>query len=205
MANPVNSREQETMELLEGRLKELVNERVDALVAQRLEQLVARQIAESEVKRTKRLAIVVSKGTLEAAYEGLILGTTAAAMDIEAGIFFTFFGLHILKRGAADRLRIVPVGNPAMPMPIPNVIAALPGMTALATVMMKQTIRRKNIATIAQLLEAAMESGVTLWPCQMTMDMMDVHREDLIDGLAESVGAATFLEFAAKADITLFI
>lgn len=177
---------------LEERLRSLIDERIDAELA-------------SIEERKKKLAVIVSKGTLEAAYPPLILATTAIALDMEAALFFTFFGLHILKKGAAESLRFVPLGNPATPMPMPNIISALPGMTALATIMMKQTIANKQIVSIPELLDLARESGVKLWPCQMTMDMMGIERKGLIDGLAEPVGAATFLSYAADADITLFI
>jgi peroxiredoxin family protein len=90
-------------------------------------------------------------------------------------------------------------------MPMPNIISALPGMTAMATLMMKRTIRQKEIVSVPELLETAKESGVKLWPCQMTMDMMGIERKDLIDGLEEPVGAATFLSYAADASITLFV
>ncbi|MGH7274377.1 MAG: DsrE/DsrF/DrsH-like family protein, partial [Nitrospiria bacterium] len=96
-------------------------------------------------------------------------------------------------------------GNPALPMPIPNIISILPGMTALATLMMKRDIRKKGIAAVPELMQTALESGVKLWPCQMAMNMFNVKRGDLIDGLEVPVGAATFLEYAAEADITLFI
>lgn len=181
---------------LEERLRSLIDERIDAKLA---------SIGEKQPTRKKKLAVIVSKGTLEAAYPPLILATTAIALDMEAALFFTFFGLHILKKGAAESLRFVPLGNPATPMPMPNIISALPGMTALATLMMKQTIANKQIVSIPELLSLAREGGVKLWPCQMTMDMMDIKREELIDGLQEPVGAATFLEFASNSDITLFV
>ncbi len=192
-------------------LDQMVAAKVKELAEHRLEQLVREQVkaaldAESRQRaRPKRLALVASKGTLDAAYPPLILATTAAALDMEAGIFFTFFGLHTLKKGAAEHLKFVPVANPAMPMPMPNLVGALPGMTGLATLMMKQTIKQKHIASIPELMDLAKECGVKLWPCQMTMDMMGIRREDLIDGLEEPVGAATFLEYASNSDITLFV
>ncbi len=181
---------------LEERLRALIDERIDARLGSPLEK---------QPTRKKRLAMVVSKGTLEAAYPPLILATTAIALDMEAALFFTFFGLHILKKGAAESLRFVPLGNPATPIPMPNIISALPGMTALATLMMKQTIASKQIVSVPELLSLARESGVKLWPCQMTMDMMGIQRKALIEGLEDPVGAATFLSYAADADITLFI
>ncbi len=185
-------------DLIEAKVKELLDQRVEALVAEKLKK-------EKESRR-KRLAIaVVSKGTIEAAYSALILATTAAALDMEAGVYFSFFGLNILKKGNQDNLKVVPLGNPAMPVNIPNIVSVLPGMTALATMMMKRDIKKKKIATVPELMQIAIESNVKLWPCQMAMDMFDLKKEDLMDGLPDPVGAATFLEYAAEADITLFI
>ncbi len=192
-------------------LDQMVTAKVKEMAEHRLEQMVREQVQavlDAEAQKTarpKRVAIVSSKGTLDAAYPPLILATTAAALDMETAVFFTFFGLHILKKKGLDHLKFVPVANPAMPMPMPNLLGALPGMTGLATLMMKQTIKHKHIASIPELMELAKESGVKLWPCQMTMDMMDIKREDLIDGLEDPVGAATFLEFASHADITLYV
>jgi len=188
------------MAILDKELNELIEARVNELVDRRLAEQTAKK------SRTKRLAIaVVSRGTIDAAYAALILATTGAALDMEVGVYFSFFGLNILKKGNQDHLQVVPLGNPAMPVTMPNIISMLPGMTALATMMMKQTIKQKKIATVPELMDAALESGVKLWPCQMAMEMFDIKRSDLIDGLPDPVGAATFLEFAGDADITLFI
>jgi len=185
-------------DLIEAKVKEILDQRVEALVVEKLKK-------EKETRR-KRLAIaVVSKGTIETAYAALILATTAAALDMEAGVYFSFFGLNILKKGNQDSLKVVPLGNPAMPVAMPNIVSVLPGMTALATLMMKREIKKKKIATIPELMQIALETGVKLWPCQMAMDMFNLKKEDLIDGLPDPVGAATFLEYAGEADITLFI
>jgi peroxiredoxin family protein len=149
-----------------------------------------------------RLAIIATQGTLVAAYPPLILATSAVAMDMEAGIYFTFFGLEILKKGKADHLQVAPIANPAMPMPIPNIVGMLPGMTAMATRMMGGMMRKAKVATISDLLKVAMETGVRLIGCQMTMDVMGVRKEDLIDGI-EIGGAAAFLEYASHNAIAL--
>ncbi len=178
------------------------------LIEAKVEEAVDRRLKEAKEKETgpKRLAIaVVSKGTIDAAYPALILATAAASLEMEVGVYFSFFGLNILKKGNQDSLKLVPLGNPALPIPIPNIVAMLPGVTALATMMMKRDIKKKKIATVPELMQIALESGVKLWPCQMAMDMFDIKREALIDGLPDPVGAATFLEYAAEADITLFI
>lgn len=153
----------------------------------------------------KKLALIASKGTLDWAYPPFILASTAAALDYEVSIFFTFYGLTLLKKDLAD-LKVSPLGNPAMPMPVPmpNLMQALPGMEALATAMMKQKIASKGIATIGELRDICLDSGVRLIACQMTMDLFDFKREDFIEGI-ETGGAATFFEFAGESDVSLFI
>jgi peroxiredoxin family protein len=191
---------------LDKSLNDLIEAKVKELLDQRVETLVEEKLKKEKESRRKRLAIaVVSKGTIETAYAALILSTTAAALDMEAGVYFSFFGLNILKKGNQDSLKVVPLGNPAMPVSMPNIVSVLPGMTALATMMMKREIKKKKIATIPELMQIAIESGVKLWPCQMAMDLFNLKKEDLMDGLQDPVGAATFLEYAAEADITLFI
>jgi peroxiredoxin family protein len=155
----------------------------------------------------KRLAVISWHGTLDAAYPPLILSTAAIAMDMEAAIFFTFFGLEILKKGNADKLMVAPIANPAMPQPVPgisvpNILGMLPGMTAVATGMMNSWMKKANVAKVSELLSLAQESGVRLIGCQMTMDVMGIKKEDLIDGI-EIGGAATFLQFASQDAIAL--
>jgi len=155
-------------------------------------------------ERKKRVALIASKGTLDMAYPPLILATTAIAMDMEAAIFFTFYGLNIIRKGRNERLQVAPLANPAMPLPVPNLIGAIPGMTAMATSMMKGMMKKANVATLGDLLEVAVESGVRLIGCQMTLDVFGIAAGDLIDGV-EVGGAATFLSYAADADVSLFV
>jgi peroxiredoxin family protein len=150
----------------------------------------------------KRLAIIASHGTMDAAYPPFILATAAAAMDMEVAIFFTFFGLQILKKGKIDKLKVAPIANPAMPVPMPNIIGMLPGMTAAATAMMNSWMKKAKVAKLSELLEMSKEMGVRLIGCQMTMDVMGIKKEELIEGI-EIGGAATFLEFASHNAITL--
>lgn len=154
----------------------------------------------------KKMTIIASKGTLDMAYPPLILATTAAAMDMDVTIFFTFYGLEIIKKDRADRLKISPLGNPAMPMPmpIPALVAALPSMQAIATSMMRSMFKKHGVATIGELLELAKESGVKLIACQMTMDVMGVKPEDIIEGV-EVGGAATWMGEAAESQVNLFV
>ncbi|MBI4494398.1 MAG: DsrE/DsrF/DrsH-like family protein [Chloroflexi bacterium] len=191
---------------VEARIKQEVDARVDAALQARLQELLAPRPHPNGASpaRRKRLAIVASKGTLDMAYPPLILATTAAAMDWEVGIFFTFYGLDILNRKKLPRLKVPPLGNPAMPVPVPNLLGALPGMTALATAMMQRWFTRARIPKLEQLLETARASGVQLISCTTTMGVMGVRQEELLPGVTFA-GAATFLDFASEADVTLFV
>lgn len=150
----------------------------------------------------KRLAIIALHGSLDLAYPPFILATAAVAMDMEAAIFFTFYGLEILKKGKIDRLKVSPLANPAMPVKMPSILAILPGMTPAATMMMNSWMKKAKVPKLSELLETAKEMGVRLIACQMSMDVMGIKKEDLIDGV-EIGGAATFLEFASQNAITL--
>jgi peroxiredoxin family protein len=188
-------------------LERLIQARVDALATERINQLVDARLADALKKDPAKntVAIIASKGTLDMAYPPLILATAAAAMGMEVEIFFTFYGLNIIKRGGAEHLQVAPIANPAMPVPMPNILGMLPGMTPLATWMMKsQFFARNNVATIPELLQQCKDLGVKFIACQMTMDVMGIKREDLIDEV-EIGGAATFLNFAAEAHTTLFV
>ena len=151
---------------------------------------------------SKKLAVIATHGSLDAAYPPLILATAAVAMDMEAAIFFTFYGLEIIKKGSADRLKVAPIANPAMPMPIPSVVGMLPGMTAMATGMMHRWMQEAKVLSIGELLDTAKELGVRLIGCQMTMDVLHIKAEELIDGI-EIGGAATFLDYACEDAIAL--
>ncbi len=153
----------------------------------------------------KKLALIASKGSLDWAYPPFILASTAAALGYKVSIFFTFYGLTLLKKDIGN-LKVSPIGNPAMPMPVPmpNLAQMLPGMESMATLMMKQKIESKGVASIQELRESCLESGVKLIACQMTVDLFDFKPTDFIDGI-EFGGAATFFEFAGESDVNLFI
>ena len=158
----------------------------------------------------KKMTIIVTKGTLDWGYPPFILATTAAAMDVEVSMFFTFYGLQLLKKNL-DHLQISTLGNPAMEMPLmgmhmkmPNIVSTLPGVDAACSTMMKNLIKKKGVASIHDLREAAIESDVTLIGCQMTMDLFEWSQDDMIEGI-EIGGAATYMERALKSDMNLFI
>ncbi|MBI2358896.1 MAG: DsrE/DsrF/DrsH-like family protein [Deltaproteobacteria bacterium] len=153
---------------MDPELKRYIDQQVDEAVARRFKELADRAGLQ---EGPRRIALVASKGTLDMAYPPLILATTAGSLGWEVGVFFTFYGLDILHRERMGKLKIGPVGNPAMPPPIqalpwlkvPNLVGALPGMTAVATAMMKQWIARAKLPTIPELLEVAKEFNVLLF------------------------------------------
>jgi peroxiredoxin family protein len=165
----------------------------------------------------KRMAIIATKGTLDWAYPPLILASTAAALGYEVQIFFTFYGLQMLKKNLD--LKVSPLGNPGMPMKmpfgpgwfrninwnIPNAVqGVIPGFESLATVLMKQTIKNKGVASIPELRGLCLEAEVKMIACQMTVDLFGMDTSEFIDGI-EYGGAAMFLEFAGDTDICLYM
>lgn len=156
----------------------------------------------------KRLAIIATKGTLDWAYPPFILASTAAALGYQVQIFFTFYGLQLLKKKLD--LKVSSLGNPGMPMPMamdkwfPNILQAMPGMEGMMTVMMKKKMESKGIASIEELRDLSLEAEVRMVACQMTVDLFDMNPKQFISGI-EFGGAATFFEFAEDANISLYM
>jgi peroxiredoxin family protein len=156
----------------------------------------------------KKLAIIATKGTLDWGYPPFILASTAAALGYEVQIFFTFYGLQLLKKKI--NVKVSPLGNPGMPMPMgmdkwfPVLGTAIPGMESMMTMMMKNKMKSKGVASLEDLRDLCVEAEVKIIACQMTVDLFDMSPADFIDGI-EYGGAATFFEFAGESDITLFI
>ena len=157
----------------------------------------------------KSMSLIVTKGTLDWAYPPFILATTAASMGLDVTMFFTFYGLTLLKKKLD--LKITTLGNAAMEMPMmgmhmvmPNLMGAMPGMDSAATMMMKDLIKKKGVASIEELRDMAIEAEVKMIGCQMTLDLFEYKTTDLIDGI-ELAGAATYIETATNCNINLFI
>lgn len=156
----------------------------------------------------KKLAIIATKGTLDWAYPPFILASTAAALGYQVQIFFTFYGLQLLKKNLS--LKVSPLGNPGMPMPMamdkwfPVLGTAIPGMESIMTMMMKSKMKKKGVASIEDLRSLCAEADVKMIACQMTVDLFDLPTRDFISGI-EYGGAATFFEFAGESDISLYI
>jgi peroxiredoxin family protein len=153
----------------------------------------------------KKMAIIATKGTLDMAYPPFILGSTAAALGYEVQIFFTFYGLQLLRKDLSS-VKISPLANPAMPMPVPMpvFVQMLPGMESMATMMMKDKLKKKGVASLEELRDMCLEADVKFVACQMTVDLFDFEKSEFIDNV-EYGGAATFLEFAGDTDICLFV
>jgi peroxiredoxin family protein len=170
---------------------------------------IVRQELERALKRdsaSRRACIIASKGTLDWAYPPLILGSAAAAAGMDAAIFFTFYGLNVIHKDFRRRLKVSPVGNPAMPMPVPmaDAFTGLPGMKGMATSMMKAKFRKKGVAGIEELLDVCRQSGVRLIACGMTIEVFGFRETDFLDGV-EFGGAGAFMSEARRSHVTLFI
>ena len=151
----------------------------------------------------KRMTIIATKGTLDMAYPPLILASTAAAFGWDVTVFHTFWGLEMLHKERSTELKLSSVGNPNMP--VPNILAALPGMDRMTTWMMNRRIEDNDTATIEELIDTSLEMGVELQACQMTQDLMDYDEEEFYEGVTTGVGAATALEHMVDADIQLLV
>jgi peroxiredoxin family protein len=196
-------------------LDRAIGERIDRLFNERLEA----KLAELKAAKTPSMTIIATKGTLDWAYPPFILASTAAALGWDVSMFFTFYGLELLKKDLR-KLKVSPLGNPAMPMKmpvgpkwfkaiqwnIPNAVQSLiPTYEAFATKMMKKTIKKSGVADLAELRSLCIEAGVNLIACQMTVDLFGYKREQFIPEVKDYVGAATFLPMAKDADVSLFI
>lgn len=191
---------------------------LDALIRQRLDEILPQKLEELKASKTPSMTIIATKGTLDWAYPPFILASTAAALGWDVSIFFTFYGLNLLKKDVSD-LKVSPLGNPGMPMKmpfgpdwfkginwnIPNLIqAGIPGFESVATMLMKQTIKNNGVASIEELRSLSQEADVKFIACQMTVDLFEFDKNDFIDGI-EYGGAATFMKFAGETDVCLFI
>jgi peroxiredoxin family protein len=191
---------------------------LDALIRQRLDEILPQKLEELKASKTPSMTIIATKGTLDWAYPPFILASTAAALGWDVSIFFTFYGLNLLKKDVSD-LKVSPLGNPGMPMKmpfgpdwfkginwnIPNLIqAGIPGFESVATMLMKQTIKNNGVASIEELRSLSQEADVKFIGCQMTVDLFGFTHGDFIDGV-EYAGAATFLPQAHKADVSLYM
>lgn len=194
----------------DANLEQMINKHLDKVLPKKLEEI--------EANKTPSMAIIATKGTLDWAYPPFILSSTGAALGWDVSIFFTFYGLLLLKKDIGAE--ISPLGNPAMPMkmpfgpkwfqnfvwPMPNVMmAGIPGFEKVATALMKKTFKNKGVASIPELRNLCLEAGVKMIACQMTVDVFGFSKDDFIPEVKDYVGATYFLPVAAKSDVCLFI
>jgi len=190
---------------------------MDEWLNKKLDEILPTKLQEIDEARTPAMSIIATKGTLDWAYPPFILASTAAALGWDSSIFFTFYGLLLLKKEI--NVDVSPLGNPAMPMkmpfgpkwfqgydwPMPNLLmGGVPGFEKVATGLMKMTFKNKGVASVPELRELCIEADVKMFACQMTVDVFGFEQSEFIDGL-DFVGAASFLPMARNSDVCLFI
>jgi len=153
----------------------------------------------------RKLSIICSKGSLDMAYPGLVLANAALMEGIDVTMFFTFWGLDMITEKKMDYLKCTPLGNPSMGMPngmgIPNVVGMLPGMTGMASTMMKKEIEKLDFPPVREYIQMVSDAGGKLYGCKMAMDMMKLTREDLCEEIDDVIGAMEFMEMSDGAQI----
>ena len=157
------------------------------------------QLEATEPKTIEKVSIVVSKGSLEGIYPGLIMANGARMEGIEADLFFTFFGLDAIRKDRIEKIKVATVGNPGMHMP--TWLGALPGFSALATRMMKRQMESSDIPPIPEFIELVADSGVHLYACKATVDMFGLTMDDFVPQVDEVISVGEFYEKAAGGQI----
>ena len=191
---------------------------LDEWLDKKLDELLPKKLEEIDASKTPSMSIIATKGTLDWAYPPFILASTAAALGWDVTVFFTFYGLLLLKKDITAQ--VSPLGNPAMPMkmpfgpkwfqdfewPMPNLLmAGVPGFEKVATGLMKKTFKNKGVATVEELRSLCLEADVKMVACQMTVDVFGFDANDFIPEVTDYVGATSFLPVAQKSDVSLFI
>ena len=157
------------------------------------------RVAPAEPKTIEKVSIVVSKGSLEGIYPGLIMANGARMEGIEANLFFTFFGLDAIRKDRIGKIKVATVGNPGMH--IPTLIGALPGMSALATKMMKRQMEKLDIPPIREFIELISDSGGGLYACEATVQMFGLTMEDFLPQVNGILTVGEFYELSAGGEI----
>jgi peroxiredoxin family protein len=154
----------------------------------------------------RKLAIICSKGTLDMAYPGLIIGNGAVQEGIETHLFFTFWGLDIIRKKTAGKLSLTPVGNTAMrigstSLAMPTLMGVIPGMTEMASWMMRGKIKGLDVPAVPDFLTQIADAGGHLWACKMSVDMMKLTKEDFVPEMEDIINVSAFLDLARDAQI----
>jgi len=192
---------------------------MDQWLNSKLDELLPAKLKTIDDARTPSMAMIATKGTLDWAYPPFILASTSAALGWDTSIFFTFYGLLLLKKDLSNTL-VSPLGNPAMPMKMPFgpkwfqginwnmpnlLMAGVPGFEKVATTLMKKTFKNKGVATVEELRELCLEAEVKMVACQMTVDVFGFDQSEFIPEVTDYVGATYFLPVAKESDICLYI
>ena len=153
----------------------------------------------SEPETIQKVAIVISKGSLEGIYPGLIMANGARMEGIEADLFFTFFGLDAIRTDRFERIKVATVGNPGMHLP--TWLGAIPGMSRIATKMMQRQMEKIDIPPIPEFIELLGDSGARLYACKATVDMFGLTMEDFVPQVEEIISVGEFYEKSAEGQI----
>lgn len=159
----------------------------------------------------RKIAFICSKGNLDMAYPALIMGWAALGNGIDVTLFFTFWGMDLIRESRVDHLEIPPVANTSMKMTmmgvdgdnigIPNIVGAMPGMTAFATTLMKKKMTELEVPPVREYLQMLVDAGAHLYACKMSVDMMDLEMDDFIPGVKDIVTASDFMDLTEGAQI----
>lgn len=151
------------------------------------------------MNKLERISIICSKGSLDMAYPGLVLANAARMSGIDVMMFFTFWGLDIVHKAKHDHLHLSILGNPSVP--IPAMVAGLPGVQALATSQMKKEMARLDIPPVGEFLEILSDAGAEMYACQLAVDMFKLKREDLVPQVSDVISAMDFFDKTGSAQI----
>ena len=161
-------------------------------------------------EQTRKMAFICSKGNLDMAYPALFMGWAALGVGVDVTIFFTFWGLDLIRKSRVDKLGLPPVGNASMrtgmmgfpfDVGIPQIVGVLPGMTAFATALMKSKMKQMDVPPVREMLEMLHDAGAKLYACKMTVDMAGLKKEDFLDIVDGIVTASEFIEMTEGAQI----
>jgi peroxiredoxin family protein len=162
-------------------------------------------------EENRKVAFICSKGNLDMVYPALVMGWAALGNGIDVTIFFTFWGMDMIRESRVDHLEIAPVANTSMKMSmmgvdtgnlgIPNIMGVLPGMTAFATKLMKDKMEGLEVPPVREYLEMLVDAGAELYACKMSVDMFELEMEDFIDGVIDIVTAGDFMDMTEGAQI----
>ena len=153
----------------------------------------------NENGKIKKVSIIVSRGSLDGVYPGLILANGARMEGIEANLFFTFFGLDAIIKKRMNKIKVATVGNPGLH--IPTLIGMLPGMSALVTAMMKKEMDKLDIPPVDEFIEMIHDAGAHIYACKATVDMFHLSKDDFCEQVEDIINVGTFYEKAAGGEI----